>query len=80
MVARAQAAGVLREDFAASDLPMLQLMIGAVADIGGEELWRRFLALLLDGMRPGAARVLPGAPLDFDDLEAVMCRWRPPRR
>ncbi len=80
IVGRAQAAGVLRPDFAASDLPILQLMIGAVADVGGETLWRRCLALLLDGLRPGSQRPLPGPPLEFDALEEVMCRWRPPRR
>lgn len=84
LVARAQAAGALRGDFAAGDLPMLQMMIGIVADVGAEvdpELWRRFLALLLDGMRAsGPSRdPLPGPPLDFARLDEVMCRWQPPR-
>ena len=54
------------------------LDVGAEAD---PELWRRFLALLLDGMRaPGPEREpLPGPPLDFARLEDVMCRWQPPR-
>jgi AcrR family transcriptional regulator len=84
LIERAQAAGAVRPDIDASDLPLLQMMIGAVADVAPPErpeLWRRFLALLLDGIRmPGAARAqLPGPPLGFDALEDVMCRWRPPR-
>ena len=60
------------------------MMIGAVADVAPPErpeLWRRFLALLLDGIRtPAAARAQPpGPPLGFDALEDVMCRRRPPR-
>ncbi len=61
---------------------MLQMMVGTVADVGGEppELWRRFLALLLDGLRaPGPAEPLPGPPLAFARLDEVMCRWQPPR-
>jgi AcrR family transcriptional regulator len=84
LVTRAQATGRLRADFAAADLPMLQMMVGTVADVGAEAdpaLWRRFLALLLDGMRaPGAERdPLPGPPLDLARLEDVMCRWQPAR-
>jgi AcrR family transcriptional regulator len=80
IVARAQAAGVLRSDFASTDLMMVQMMVGAVADVGGEELWRRCLTLLLDGLRAPGASPLSGTPLDFEDLDEVMCKWRPPRR
>lgn len=85
LIERAQAAGAVRPDIDASDLPLLQMMISAVADVAPPDrpdLWRRFLALLLDGIRaPGAARPqLPGPPLGFDAVEDVMCRWRPPRQ
>lgn len=84
LVRRAQQAGVLRADLAAQDLPLVQMMLGAVVEVSGPEhpdLWRRFLALLLDGMRarPGAADPLPVAPLPADELTCVMSRWRPPR-
>ena len=62
---------------------MLQMMVGTVADVGAAadpELWRRFLALLLDGMRAQPRREpLPVPPLPFARLDEVMCRWQPPR-
>ena len=84
LIERAQAQGSMRADLDASDLPLLQMMVLAIADVAPPdrpELWRRFLALLIDGMRaPDQARPeLPAAPLGFDAIEDVMCRWRPPR-
>jgi len=84
LVRRAQAAGVLREDFAATDLPLLQMMVSAVIEVSTPErpdLWRRYLALLLDGMRaPGQApEPLPGPPVQPADMPEIMTRWRPPR-
>src|SRR4051794_14406320 len=77
---RAQAAGALRPDVSARDLPLISLMLASVVDFAGgadPELWRRYLALLLDGLRaPGA---LPGPPLDAAQLDAAMSRWRPHR-
>ncbi len=85
LLRRAQAAGTLRDDVDVSDLPLLQMMIGAVADVATPDrpdLWRRFLAIVLDGLRaPGAPRPpLEQPPLGTDRLPDVMCRWRPPRR
>ncbi len=85
LVARAQAAGALRPDFDGSDLPLLQMMVGAVADVAPPDrpdLWRRFFALLIDGLRaPGVPRPeLDPPPLGYEALDEVMCRWRPPRR
>jgi AcrR family transcriptional regulator len=84
LVRRAQAAGKLRADFAASDLPLMQLMLGTVAEVVTPErkdLWRRFLWLMLDGMRADSQQPtpLPDPPLEFEALEEVMCRWRPAR-
>jgi AcrR family transcriptional regulator len=84
LVRRAKAAGSLRADFDATDLPLLQMMLGSVAEISTPErsaLWQRFLGLLLDGMRAGATEPtpLPVAPLGSEDLDDVMCRWRPAR-
>jgi AcrR family transcriptional regulator len=85
LVRRAQAAGGLRADFSASDLPLLQMMVGAIADVAPADrpdLWRRFLMLLLDGLRAeGASRApLREPPLGFEALDEVMCRWRPAGR
>ncbi len=84
LIRHAQEAGELREDFSASDLPLMQLMLGAVAEVTTPEcgeLWRRFLALLIDGMRAGGGPATPlePAPLPFEALTEVMCRWRPAR-
>lgn len=67
LVRRAQRAGVVREDVAGQDLVFL---IAAVGSLGGlpfpglrEDLWKRYLGLLLDGLRPeGASKLRPAAP------------------
>ncbi|WP_432989722.1 hypothetical protein [Dactylosporangium sp. CA-233914] len=42
-------------------------------------LWRRYLMLLLDGLRYGAT-ALPVAAPDLDTLAEIGQRWTPPRR
>jgi hypothetical protein len=52
LVARAKAQGRLRSDILPLDLPLIQLMLGAVTEHFAEpELWRRYLALIIDGLR-----------------------------
>ena len=52
IVARAHEQGSLRQDIIGPDFPILQLMLGAVTDHTGQpDLWRRYLALLIDGLR-----------------------------
>jgi AcrR family transcriptional regulator len=83
LVDRAHAAGALRADVTARDLPLVSLMVSSVAEFAhasDPELWRRYLALILDGLRAGASGPLPGAPLDEGRLDAAMTRWRPRRR
>jgi len=84
LVARAHAAGALRPDVGARDLPMVSLMLGQVIEFSGDqapELWRRYFALLLDGLRARDARTpLPEAPLTTAQLDAAMSAWRPRRR
>lgn len=56
LLRRAQEAGVVRADAAPSDLGVVIGMMCAVADMAGDtspQLWRRYLALCLDGLRPG---------------------------
>jgi AcrR family transcriptional regulator len=70
MIARAKEQGMLRADISHIDLPMIQLMVAAVTDhTGRPDLWRRYLRLLLDGMRsrPDTAP-LPGIMADDTDL------------
>jgi AcrR family transcriptional regulator len=84
LVERAQAAGQLRADLKPTDLPLLHLMIGSVADYAHEVqpgLWRRYLCVLLDGLRavPGESSELKSPALDEEMLDDAMCSWRPQR-
>lgn len=83
LVERAQADGSLRPDAAVTDMPLIQLMVGAVVDYTREvdpDVWRRLLTLVLDGLRADGTRTtMPTAPLDSDAAAAAMSGWRPPR-
>jgi AcrR family transcriptional regulator len=85
LVNRAHAAGVLRRDVQVRDLPFMHMMLGAVVDASHDiepDLWRRYLALLLDGLRarPKERRPLPVPALDQAELDDAMRTWRPCRR
>ena len=75
---RAQAAGALRADLRATDLPMLFEQMSAVRlgrPARTAALRRRYLTLILDGLRPAAAATpLPGSPPSAEELAQ---RWRP---
>jgi AcrR family transcriptional regulator len=75
---RARAAGALRTDLEANDVPMLFEQITAVrlgAGARTAELRDRYLALLLDALRPPAATAtLPSTPPSAAELSE---RWRP---
>jgi AcrR family transcriptional regulator len=66
ILARGRAAGVLRPDVAAEDIPVLSSAIGATMEQFGRDrpdLWRRYLGVVLDGLRAdGAAPLEPGPP------------------
>jgi AcrR family transcriptional regulator len=51
LLARARAAGVVREDLVATDMPALFCGLASVVQAGGKG-WQRYLELLLDGIRP----------------------------
>jgi AcrR family transcriptional regulator len=77
LVERARDAGVLRPDIETTDVPVIQWMVGAVVDHGRDvkpELWRRYLGLVLRGMRaePEHAAPLSVRALTAEELEAVM--------
>lgn len=67
LVRRAQKAGVVRADIAGQDLLFL---MSAIASLGESpfpglraDLWKRYLGIVLDGLRPGgASKLRPGAP------------------
>ena len=74
LVQRAQADGDLRPDVSASDVLMVLLATARIcegtADTAGPYA-HRFLALQLDGLRPGGAP-LPGRPLTERQLELTL--------
>jgi AcrR family transcriptional regulator len=77
LIERAKADGLLRPDVDPLDLPPLMFMLGAAADFGGDmapDLWRRYLVVLLDGLRahPHAPTPLPQAPLPLSRLDDAM--------
>jgi AcrR family transcriptional regulator len=51
LIARARTAGVVREDLTATDMPALFCALASVVQ-AGDRNWRRYLDLLLDGLRP----------------------------
>jgi AcrR family transcriptional regulator len=65
LIERAQAAGVVREDLQAEDVPFLLCAVGGATGKCGAgaalapDLWRRYLGIVLDGLRPVGASPLP---------------------
>lgn len=79
---RVRQAGQIRDDLAGPDIPLILMMLSTVAEYAGDvepELWRRYLALLLDGLRPAreAPSPLPLPALDDAQLDEAMHRWKP---
>ena len=77
LVTRAQAAGVVRADLRPTDIPLIEVMLAAVTDYARParpEIWRRYLALIVDGLQPSRRGVteLPVAPLSPAEVEDVM--------
>ena len=74
LVERAQAEGSLREDVTGEDVTMLLWAGGGLIEAAGEvapELWRRYLALVLDGLRVGSHAPLPVPPLTKAELTRI---------
>jgi AcrR family transcriptional regulator len=76
IVDRAKASGQLRADVDVTDFAVIQFMlhgVGAFAAAVEPDLWRRQLALLLDGLRAErtTATPLPLVPLTLTQLEAI---------
>ena len=67
LLRRAQDAGAVRTDLSASDISFLAASAAhtMTAPVPGaaDDLWKRYLRVILDGMRPeGASKLRPGAP------------------
>jgi AcrR family transcriptional regulator len=75
LLARAQAAGAVRDDITTEDLSLLFEQVRAV-HLGDErrtaEVQRRYLALVMQSLRAPAAGPLPGPPPGWDEIRR---RW-----
>lgn len=85
LIERAQAAGMVRADLRASDIPPIMLMLAAAADYARPVRpngWRRYLRLLADSLAPSRSEptALPEPALTLDELRLAMqarrSRWR----
>ena len=81
LLRRAHAAGTLRPDVVGTDVALLQFMLTALVDYTSEvdpQVWRRFLGIVLDGLRTGrdAPSPLLCGPLDVEGFEAVLRTWK----
>jgi AcrR family transcriptional regulator len=68
VVARAKAAGAVRADVESTDIGIVVTMLCTVADVTSDaspDLWRRYVPMMLDGLRGGAE---PGVPAISEDL------------
>lgn len=75
---RAKRSGAVRDDLEPSDVGFLITMLCAVADVAGNtapDLWRRYLGLCLEGLKPGGA-ALPVTALSEPDFRAAMARHK----
>jgi AcrR family transcriptional regulator len=81
LVERAQADGHLRPELASADMPIIGLLAGTVSEFAGNldpDLWRRYVALLVEGMRRRADQArLPVEALSDADLDVAMHTWEP---
>ncbi|MGY4710316.1 TetR/AcrR family transcriptional regulator [Mycolicibacterium sp. CBM1] len=81
IVERTQADGYLRPEIAATDMPIISLLAGTVSEFAGGvngDLWRRYVALFIEGLRRRPdQRHLPVKALSDTDLGAAMEAWRP---
>jgi transcriptional regulator SbtR-like protein len=70
IASRAKADGTLREDVSATDLPLLAAAAAGTCQVAGgaSDLWRRYLGIMLDGLRPEAATPLPVPPQTLEEI------------
>lgn len=82
LVERAQQQGDLREDLTSTDVGVLEIALLGAAEFtaaAAPEIWRRYLAIMLEGMRarPAApSEPLEEPPLDVDQIDACMIGWK----
>lgn len=85
LVRRAREAGQIRQDLAAPDLPIIQLMLSTLIDASRDvspDLWRRYLGIIIRGLsaHPDQEPELTTGPLAPDQVDHVMSFLKPARR
>jgi AcrR family transcriptional regulator len=74
LLTRAQTAGQVRSDVRALDIPVLLMAVaksGLMLEDAIPGAWKRYLGIILDGLRPEAARPLPRRPLSRREFAAA---------
>ena len=81
---RAKDAGVVRRDVELTDLPLIQLAIGTIAESSRDiapDVWRRMMTVVIDGLRAERAQSeLEPPALDQDQTNDVMACFGASRR
>lgn len=81
VVERARDDGYLRPEITPTDMPILNLVAGTVTEYAGHiqpELWRRYVALLLDGMRYRTEQTcIEVDALEDEQMDRAMQGWQP---
>ena len=76
LVSRAQAAGGLRADFVATDVPFIGLMLSTAAEYAQDvrpEIWQRYLTMIIDGIRAREdSTPLPVNAVLADEMQMIM--------
>lgn len=77
LLKRAQAEGLVRDDLSATDMPVIEFMLGALTEYAGHvrpTIWRRYLVLMLDALRPArdSFSPLPEPALTPDEMLTAM--------
>src|SRR3954468_5773285 len=72
IIRRAQASGDLRADLELSDVPMFQFALSDAGGKAGGETWRRYVRIVLDGLRAPAATELPQRALTQDEFQRAL--------
>jgi hypothetical protein len=82
LVTRAQDAGTIRADIGSADVALLFSGVAHATALAGDlqpVLRRRYVALILDGLRPLDPTALPGKPLDFTQLRKLKSKNAKPK-
>jgi AcrR family transcriptional regulator len=85
LVEQAQAAGQLRTDLKQTDIPFIVFILTEAAHLAqaaNPDIWRRYLTLILDGMRPERQGVtpFPVAAMRPEEMETSMRQAAPRHR